>query len=151
MDATDGDSAHVLLASEMSLGLDATDAHPRGRDESDARPGLSAGTPSQVATMPVERDSDVYNMCHRRRGTALIFNHMRFDPRLGLKDRKGTDADRDNLTATLRTLDFDVRVYDDLAHKEIERVLEACAFDEDHSDADCLLIAVLSHGELGIL
>ncbi len=59
--------------------------------------------------MPVEKDSEVYNMNHRRRGIALLFNHMNFDHRLGLKARNGTDKDRDNLRMTLRQLDFEVR------------------------------------------
>lgn len=44
-----------------------------------------------------------------------------------------------------------MRVYEDLNCKDIDRILEAAATTEDHSDADCILIAVLSHGELGIL
>ena len=52
---------------------------------------------------------------------------------------------------TLRALDFDVRVYNDLPYKEVERLLEDLSGAEDHSDADCLLVAVLSHGEMGIL
>lgn len=103
-----------------------------------------------VAAMPVEKDSEVYNMNHRRRGIALIFNHKLFDSRLGLKQRNGTDADRDNLRLTLRQLDFEVRVYNDLAFKDMERILEDLAND-DHSDADCIFVSVLSHGELGIL
>ena len=47
--------------------------------------------------MPVEKDSEVYNMNHRRRGVAFVFNHMHFDTRLGLKQRNGTNTDRDNL------------------------------------------------------
>ena len=47
--------------------------------------------------MPVEKDSETYNMNHKRRGLAIVFNHKNFDPRLGLKTRNGTDADRDNL------------------------------------------------------
>jgi len=100
--------------------------------------------------MPVEKDSEVYNMNHRRRGIAIIFNHKLFDSRLGLKQRNGTDADRDNLRMTLRQLDFEVRVYNDLPFKEMERILEELAND-DHSDADCIFVSVLSHGELGIL
>ena len=42
-------------------------------------------------------------------------------------------------------------VYNDLPFKEMERVLEQASAETDHSDADCILIAVLSHGELGIL
>ena len=100
--------------------------------------------------MPVERDSEQYNMNHRRRGKAMIFNHKNFDPRLGLKARNGTDRDRDNLRITLRNLDFEVKVYDDLPYKEMERILEDLAAD-NHADADCVFVAVLSHGELGIL
>ena len=43
-----------------------------------------------------------------------------------------------------------VRVYEDQAWKDIDSILQNLAL-EDHSDADCILIAVLSHGELGIL
>lgn len=69
--------------------------------------------------MPVDKDADSYNMNHKRRGIAIIFNHKNFDPRLGLKTRNGTDADRDNLKMTLRQLDFDVKVFDDLPLREI--------------------------------
>ena len=73
--------------------------------------------------MPVDRDSEIYNMNHRRRGIAIVFNHKNFDQRLGLKVRNGTDTDRDNLRMTLRQLDFDVRVYNDLPYKEMENIL----------------------------
>ena len=69
--------------------------------------------------MPVERDAEMYNMNHKRRGLAIIFNHKNFDPRLGLKTRNGTDADRDNLRLTLRQLDFEVKVFDDLPFREL--------------------------------
>jgi caspase 7 len=113
--------------------------------------GRPTSNPNQnVAVMPCEKDSELYNMNHRRRGLAIVFNHKNFDPRLGLKTRNGTDADRDNLRSTLRTLDFAVKVYNDLPYKEMERILEE-ASNENHADADCILVAVLSHGELGIL
>ena len=51
---------------------------------------------------------------------------------------------------TLRSLDFEVRVYNDLPFKQLERTLEEAARD-DHSDADCIFVAILSHGEMGIL
>ena len=98
--------------------------------------------------MPTSKDSDQYNMNHRRRGRAFVFNHMNFDPRLNLNVRNGTNNDRDNLRINLRQLDFDVEVHDDLPFKDIERILENASL-EDHSDADCILVAVLSHGELG--
>ena len=90
--------------------------------------------------MPTEKDASHYNMQHRRRGKAYIFNHMNFDPAQQLRPRNGTDADRDNLRVCLRQLDFEVEVFNDLPVKEIDRVLESAAL-EDHSDADCLLVA----------
>ena len=35
--------------------------------------------------------------------------------------------------------------------KEMERILEQASAETNHSDHDCIFIAVLSHGELGIL
>ncbi|XP_023343737.1 caspase-1 isoform X2 [Eurytemora carolleeae] len=100
--------------------------------------------------MPTEKDDHLYNMNHRRRGKAFVFNHMNFDPKLQLRARNGTHNDRDNLRIVLRQLDFEVEVHNDLPYKEIERILEQASM-EDHSDADCILVTVLSHGELGIL
>lgn len=42
--------------------------------------------------------AEQYKMDHKRRGIALIFNHERFFWHLTLPDRRGTSADRDNLT-----------------------------------------------------
>ena len=98
------------------------------------------------AAMPVDRDSEIYNMNHRRRGIAIVFNHKNFDQRLGLKVRNGTDTDRDNLRMTLRQLDFDVRIYNDLPYKVMENILEELSRD-NHSDADCIFVAVLTNGD----
>jgi len=122
-------------------------------DTADARwfsRGSGGSSVSRGITMPTDKDSQFYNMNHRRRGKAYIFNHMFFDPKLQLKERNGTNNDRDNLRVTLRQLDFDVEVHNDLPYKEIERILEQASM-EDYSDADCIFVAVLSHGELGIL
>ena len=56
----------------------------------------------------------------------------------GLKTRHGADADCDNLRYTLRSLDFEVKVYEDAALKTIQQVLEELA-NEDHS-GKCLNI-----------
>eukprot|EP00094_Tigriopus_californicus_P003211 TCALIF_03091-PB protein Name:"Similar to Caspase-1 (Spodoptera frugiperda)" AED:0.13 eAED:0.13 QI:0/0/0.33/0.66/0.5/0.66/3/83/463 len=106
--------------------------------------------PKNVARMPTEKDSEIYNMNHKRRGVAFIFNHMHFDPRLQLKERNGTHADAENLKRTLRQLGFEVRPFNDLPFRDIERLLEECAL-ENHDDADCIWVSVLSHGEMGIL
>ena len=87
-----------------------------------------------------DRDATHYNMSHPRRGKAYIFNHTHFDPVQQLKARIAADTDRDNLRVCLRQLDFEVEVFEDLPVKDINRVLENAAL-EDHSDADCVLVA----------
>lgn len=108
-------------------------------------------TNTDAAVLPCERNATIYNMRHKRRGVALILNHKNFDPRLGLKVRNGTDADKENLRITLRQLEFEVHSYDDLKFKDIEKLIDHLSQNDLHSDADCLFIAVLSHGEAGIL
>ncbi|XP_051895599.1 caspase-6-like [Pristis pectinata] len=87
-----------------------------------------------------------YNMKHRRRGIALIFNHEHFYWYLGLPSRGGTNADKMNLERRLRDLGFDVSAYDNLKSTEILEIIHKVAT-SDHSDADCFLCIFLSHGE----
>ncbi|XP_049899853.1 caspase-6-like isoform X1 [Epinephelus moara] len=102
---------------------------------------------SKTATDRTALDpAEEYKMDNKRRGLALIFNQERFNWRLGLNDRRGTKADRDNLEKRLKELKFEVRAYDDLGKKEVkDRITEAA--EDDHSDADCFLLVFLSHGE----
>ena len=74
----------------------------------------------------------------------------KFHQSLGLTVRNGTDTDRDNLQMTLGHLDFEVHVYNDLPYKKMENILEELSRD-DHSDADCIAVAILSHGGNGFL
>ncbi|OAD61883.1 Caspase [Eufriesea mexicana] len=82
-------------------------------------------------------------MNHKRRGTALILNQIQFkkmSPRLGAK------TDSANLEKILKDIGFDVKIYHDLNFKTIALTLEAIA-EEDHTDADCLVVVAMSHGE----
>lgn len=68
-----------------------------------------------------------YNMHHKSRGTALIFNHEKFnDP--GLGKRTGTVVDCVNLKQTFESLNFDVQIHNDLSLVEIKRTLKECKF-----------------------
>ncbi|NXA40005.1 CASP6 protein, partial [Eudromia elegans] len=90
--------------------------------------------------------AEQYKMNHKRRGVALIFNHEHFFWHLRLPDRRGTYADKQNLTRSLKDLGFEVRCFDDLkAEDMLEKIYDASA--EDHSDADCFVCVILSHGE----
>lgn len=101
------------------------------------------------AVMPVERYASEYKMTHDRRGVAIILNHERFDIP-SLKPRAGTMVDCENLKHSLSNLGFDVCVYKDLYLHEIKSQMEELS-SMDHSDSDCVLVAILSHGELGYI
>jgi hypothetical protein len=65
-------------------------------------------------------DAEEYNMCHPRRGIALIFNHQKFDR---MPSRSGTAKDCDNLSVELKRLGFDIRVHNDLTYQKLAAVL----------------------------
>ncbi|XP_054875862.1 caspase-6-like [Poeciliopsis prolifica] len=96
---------------------------------------------------PVVLDpAEEYKMTRKRRGLALIFNQESFFWHLRLNPRNGTNADRQNLERRLLELNFDVRSYDNYTQVNVlEKIHEAAK--DDHSDADCFLLAFLSHGE----
>lgn len=85
-------------------------------------------------------------MNNKRRGLALIFNQKNFDN--SNKTRYGTEVDCNSLEKSLKELGFNVQVYNDSTKKEVERKINEAAR-ADHSDADCFLLAFLSHGEKG--
>lgn len=102
-----------------------------------------------LQTAPTERYASHYNMNHQKRGLAIIFNHEFFTIR-HLGPRSGTNVDCDNLVATLKNLGFEVKDYHNFTHANIVKNLEEVAR-IDHSQHDCLLVAVLSHGESNVL
>lgn len=68
--------------------------------------------------MAVERYATEYNMNHKKRGIALIFNHEHFDL-YSLKTRAGTNVDAENLFQTLIGLNFEVRIRKDFRFADI--------------------------------
>lgn len=103
--------------------------------------------PCGVST--IERDAWFYKMNHKHRGLALIFNHEHFNAD-HLKSRTGTKADFENLKNSLSRLGFFVKPYNDLTYTEILSALDE-ATAQDYTELDCLFIAILSHGEEGVL
>uniref|UniRef100_A0A6M2DVN3 Putative caspase n=1 Tax=Xenopsylla cheopis TaxID=163159 RepID=A0A6M2DVN3_XENCH len=83
-----------------------------------------------------------YNMDNPRRGVALIFNHTEIDeqPR-----RYGTKYDRDRIVKVFKYLHFEPRVYEDYSRFHIMNVLDYFV-EENHTDEDCLVIVVMTHG-----
>ncbi|XP_072760656.1 caspase-1-like [Anoplolepis gracilipes] len=91
--------------------------------------------------------AEEYNMNHKRRGVALILNHVHFE---SMNTRKGSIKDSLDLKVSLGKLGFDVRIYTDPTVKAITATLQSTAA-EDHTDADCLIVVAMSHGESGLL
>ncbi|XP_046754107.1 caspase-1-like [Diprion similis] len=104
---------------------------------------------NQFQNSPTMRYATHYNMNHSKRGIALIFNHESFTIN-HLKSRSGTNVDCETLRNCLVKLGFEVKDFQNLIFKDIQKNLEKVS-EMDHSDHDCLVVAVLSHGEMGIL
>ncbi|XP_046400295.1 caspase-1-like [Ischnura elegans] len=122
--------------------------HP-GRVPGGNEPGESTASAPEPGTTSEDEESDKYSMQHRRRGVALIFNHENFEES-GLRRREGADKDGDALRGLLEMLSFEVRYHKDRTVAELKKILRDVSM-EDHSDADCLFVAVMTHGEQGDL
>ena len=94
---------------------------------------------------------DMYSMTHSPRGEAFIINNKKFLKESGMQKypRKGTDVDRDALYELFTALGFNTTVYNDQATEQIMELVRRYA-SMDHSKHDCIICAVLSHGEEGL-
>lgn len=64
-----------------------------------------------------------YNMQHKNRGIAMIFNQKKFR-RNDRSARIGTEIDRDRLRVVLEDLNFEVKVFNDLRSADVIQELE---------------------------
>ncbi|XP_050737524.1 caspase-1-like isoform X2 [Eriocheir sinensis] len=95
------------------------------------------------AVMPVKRDATEYNMNHKKRGTAIILVHDRFDS--DLKPRDCARHDTDIIKNALTCLSFHVEESWNLTRSGLYRKLNEVSC-RDHQDSDCLVIVFMSHG-----
>lgn len=58
----------------------------------------------------VHANAELYDMNNKRRGIALIFNHVEFKK---MAKRNGSKKDCEDICQAFGKLDFDVRVYQD--------------------------------------
>lgn len=100
-----------------------------------------------------EMDLPSYRMDRKPRGIAVIINNMKFfkvandHESKEMPDRTGTDLDAEKLTYIFQKLDFIVRRYDNLEDVAMYRRLVDVSL-EDHSNYDCFVCCILSHGVL---
>jgi len=70
--------------------------------------------------MPVEKDAVEYNMNHKRRGKAVIFNHDVFENN---SPRDGSAADVSALKETYGALGFEVVFHENFKSTDIQKAI----------------------------
>nr|XP_002734878.2 PREDICTED: caspase-3-like [Saccoglossus kowalevskii] len=93
---------------------------------------------------------DEYNMSNTRRGTAIIINNKFFDKKTGMNTRHGTDFDAVNLRRSFERLGFDVTRHDNLSARKMLQLMDLVSR-ESYGNCDGLVVAILSHGDDGIV
>jgi caspase 6 len=84
-------------------------------------------------------------MDHEKRGTALVINIRSYENDK-LKNREiKSEIDVGNLRRTLEYLEFNFQLCDNFKAEEIEQEIQRQA-STDHSQSDCFLCVVMSHG-----
>jgi hypothetical protein len=91
--------------------------------------------------------SENYNMNHKQRGKALVINIRTYNPNPDeLNERVWSVKDVENLQHTLGYLEFDFKLRQNFTKSQIEHEIKEMASSVDHSDSDCFLCVVMSHG-----
>ena len=111
------------------------------------------GLAQQFNRIAVEDDVDAmpaYSSTKRPRGIALIISNEKFqeDNPAQLRDRNGTLCDEENLKDLWRKLHFKVVIEKNLRAFEIYNVIRNMSA-KDHSNYDCFVCCLLSHGANG--
>jgi hypothetical protein len=148
----------------MADNVDAIAEHPRpsvegssvdsGSDSIDAKLGsvhIGGGTAAgAVASGDAASNLYRYNMDHRERGKFIIINNKKFHPVTRMNERSGTDEDASNLYCDFKRLGFTVELHHNKTKDEMLQLMIKVSL-EDHTNRDCLGVAVLTHGDDGVL
>ena len=102
----------------------------------------------EVKRRDIDKHSSIYSMTHSKRGIALIINNEKFDPQTKLDDRSGSDSDVKQLKKVLEKLLFDVIIRKNQTVQQMEILFEDIS-KTDHSQNDCFVCVILSHGKDG--
>lgn len=95
-------------------------------------------------------DEPEYRMNNQKRGVALVINNKRFESRLDMPIREGTDKDAASLEFSLSKLGFDVKIAHNCSVAFMRDLLFRWAR-ADHSAYDCFVCVILSHGDEGVV
>ncbi|XP_067826620.1 caspase-9 [Heptranchias perlo] len=102
--------------------------------------------PKKITTE--ERQDDmIYKMVADPCGCCLIINNVDFYSSSDLRCREGSDIDCEKVQKLFQKLHFEVIVKNNLTKQMMETELESLA-GKDHSNFDCCVVVILSHGSL---
>lgn len=104
--------------------------------------------PLQGMGVDEEEAMPAYPMTRRPRGIALIISNQHFEENPSLRDRQGNEKDVEHLRDLWQFLNFEVVLKEDLNSQEIYAALRDISY-MDHSQYDCFVCCLLSHGADG--
>lgn len=121
-----------------------------GEDQSDAKTWFNFGNRpnnerSSDGVLNIAEDAIEYDMQHKNSGKCIILNHEYFKDNK-LSQRKGSTADANALFQCFQRLGFNVIMKNDLSCDKLFTFLSEVA-KEDHSDNDCFVCCILTHGQ----
>lgn len=87
-----------------------------------------------------------YHIGSGRRGKCVIFNYKKFESRVRITERTGTDKDVERLSILFGELGFDIILHNDLTKQQTFKELENLG-DQDYTQDDCFVCWILTHGD----
>lgn len=111
-------------------------------------PGSNLVTDSQPPAKDDEKE--YYTVSHHPIGYCVIINNYNFErcQNLKLRNRRGTEKDKEDLKRVFAKMHFEVEVQDDLTASDMLDVVDKFS-KRDHTQMDIFVCCVLSHGEKG--
>jgi len=105
-------------------------------------------TNHQMVSLPA--DLPKYKMSSNPRGICLILSNSNFkearERGKNLRDRPGTKIDVERITKTFSDLKFKVKCHEELPAQAMFQALSYFAMNIDHSQYDCFVCFILTHG-----
>ena len=125
--------------------------HPFGLQQSPLQPSqyftqlyTSLATSNKVISNATSKQP-TYSMKSSPRGICVIINNEKFN---ALQPRFGAAVDVHNLENLFHYLSFDTQSHENKTHVEMRQILNNVA-DMNHDKYDCLMVAILTHGDYG--
>ncbi|ESP04575.1 hypothetical protein LOTGIDRAFT_58191, partial [Lottia gigantea] len=89
-----------------------------------------------------------YRMTSNPRGFCVVVNNKNFNEGTKLEDRDGTEEDVISLQNLFKQLYFTVDIHNNQTAEEIKSIVKWYK-ELDHSNYDCFVLVILSHGSCG--